>query len=78
MAYFEGRHCLGRSGGKAARPRHPPSAHQGRAAFQASGQSSFVMKHLNKLHDRAELIECWIGLGLILSVFLLALLLLPL
>jgi hypothetical protein len=36
------------------------------------------MKHLNKLHDRAELIEPWVGLGLILSVFLLALLLLPL
>ena len=30
------------------------------------------MKHLNKLHDRAELIECWIGLGLMVSAFVLA------
>ena len=33
---------------------------------------------LNDLKDRAELIEPWVGLGLTLSVFLLALLLLPL
>ena len=33
---------------------------------------------LNDLKDRAELIEPWVGLGLTLSVFVLALLLLPL
>jgi hypothetical protein len=37
-----------------------------------------VMNQLEGLHDRAELIEPWVGLGLTLSVFLLALLLLPL
>ena len=29
----------------------------------------FVMKHLNKLRDRAELIEPWVGLGLTLATF---------
>ena len=33
---------------------------------------------LNDLNGRAERIEPWVGLGLTLSVFLLALLLLPL
>jgi hypothetical protein len=36
------------------------------------------MKHHEKLHDRAELIEPLVCLGLTLSVFLLALWLLPL
>jgi hypothetical protein len=37
-----------------------------------------VMNHLDGLHDRAELIECWICLGLMVSAFVLALWLLPL
>lgn len=33
---------------------------------------------LDDLHDRAELIELWIGLGIAASIFVLALWLLPL
>jgi hypothetical protein len=44
----------------------------GRAAFRE------LLAMLNDLNGRAERIEPWVGLGLTLSVFLLALWLLPL
>jgi hypothetical protein len=37
-----------------------------------------VMNHLDGLHDRVEMIECCVGLGLMVSAFVLAVWLLPL
>ncbi len=55
-----------------------PSAHKVEPLFRHLAIASLSMKHLDGLHDRAELIEPLVGLGLTLSVFVLALLLLPL
>jgi hypothetical protein len=48
-----------------------PSAHKVEPLFRAFGHCSLVMNHLDGLH-------CWIGLGLTVSTFVLALWLLPL
>ena len=76
MAYFEGRWVPDRHWRPAARLDAFP-IRIGRAAFQAVWPWT-CHEPLDGLHDRVELIECCVGLGLMVSAFVLAVWLLPL
>jgi hypothetical protein len=72
MAYFEGFLTTLAACGST---RCFPDSHW---SSRFSGRHGLVMNHLDGLHDRVELIECCVGLGLMVSAFVLAVWLLPL